>query len=197
MEAEHAAPGVFRPEALLHNPCPQAAGGPELGHLFQHVRHRPEEKRYARGEPVHVETRTCGGLDIRDSVGEREANLLRRRRARLANVISADADRVEAGYVLSRIGEDVGDQPQRRRGWKDVCAAGDVLLEYVILDRARELVSRDALLGSNGDVHRQEHGRGGIDGHRGRDFVERNGIEKNLHVGQRVDGYADPADLAN
>ena len=67
-----------------------------------------------------------------------------------------------------------------RRGPRrvDVVAARDVLLQHVVLDRAAELLGRDALL--LGDrSYMQRAGCGGrVDRHRGRDLVERDLVEE-------------------
>jgi hypothetical protein len=44
----------------------------------------------------------------------------------------------------------------------DVGAAGDVLLEHVVLDRAGELVAADALLLRHQGVEQQQHGAGAL-----------------------------------
>ena len=46
------------------------------------------------------------------------------------------------------------------------------------------------------DIHREQDDRGRVDGHRGRDAVERDIREQGVHVLDRVDRHADPADLA-
>ena len=74
-------------------------------------------------------------------------------------------------------------------------AARDILLEYVILDCAGQLLGSDTLLSTDGDIHSQQHSRRRVDRHRGRDFVERDRVEQDFHVGQRVDRHADLADL--
>jgi hypothetical protein len=50
----------------------------------------------------------------------------------------------------------VGDQSQRRAGRPDPRAAAHVLLEDVVLDRARELGPVDALLLADGDVEGEQ-----------------------------------------
>ena len=56
--------------------------------------------------------------------------------------------------------------------------------------RGTPCCSRDA------DVEREQHRGRPVDRHRGRDLAERDPGEERLHVGQRVDGHALPADLA-
>ena len=89
----------------------------------------------------------------------------------------------------------VGDEPQRRAGRPDPRAAADVLLEDVVLDRAAELRPVDALLLADGDVEREQDRGGAVDREAGADPVERDLVEEDLGVGERVERDADPADL--
>ena len=84
----------------------------------------------------------------------------------------------------------------RRAGRVDVRPAGDVLLEDVVLDRARQALARDAPLVGHRHVERQQGGGGGVDGHRGRHLVERQPVEQQAHVAQGGDGHAGAAHLA-
>ncbi len=78
----------------------------------------------------------------------------------------------------------------------DPLLLGDVLLEDVVLQRAAQLLERDALLLGHGEVHAEDHRGRGVDRHRRGDLVQRDPVEQRLHVGQGVDGHALPADLA-
>ena len=60
-----------------------------------------------------VEARRERGLDVGDAVGERERDLLDRGRARLADVVARDRDRVPLRHVLRAVREGVGDEPHR------------------------------------------------------------------------------------
>ena len=86
----------------------------------------------------------------------------------------------------------------RRLGLRreDVGAAGHVLLEQVVLDRAVQLRRGDALLAGRRDVHGQDRSGRGVDGHGGGDLVQRDLVEERLHVLQAADGHADLAHLA-
>ena len=98
--------------------------------------------------------------------------------------------------VLGAVGEGVGDQPHRRPGRVDVGAPGHVLLQDVVLDGAAEQRRVDPVLLGHQLVEEQQDGRGGVDGHRGGDLVERQAGQQQAHVGQRVDGHPDLAHLA-
>jgi hypothetical protein len=111
-------------------------------------------------------------------------------------VVAGDGDGVPARDLLRAIGEDVGHQPQRLLRRVDVRAAGDVLLEHVVLDRAGEQRRVDTLLLGDELVEEQQDGRRGVDGHRRRHLVERDAVEERAHVVEGVDRHADLADLA-
>ena len=78
----------------------------------------------------------------------------------------------------------------------DVGAAGDVLLEHVVLDRAGQARRVDALLLGDQLVEQQQHRGRGVDGHRGRHLAQRDAAEQHPHVVDRVDRDPDLADLA-
>jgi hypothetical protein len=73
---------------------------------------------------------------------------------------------------------------------------GDKFFEHVVLDRAPQLISGDALLIADGDVHRVDDGGAGVDGEAGGDLVEGDVVEENLEVSKGIYGNALDADLA-
>jgi hypothetical protein len=111
-------------------------------------------------------------------------------------VIAGDGDGVPAGEVLGGPGEGVGDQAHGVRDGEDVGAAGDVLLEDVVLEGAGERGGVGAGAFGRGDVEGEQDRRGRVNRHRGGDAVEWDIGEEALHVLERVDGDADAADLA-
>ena len=140
------------------------------------------------------------GLDrggaVRDPVGDRERELLHRRRARLANVVPGDRDRVPRRDPLRAVGEEIGGEPHRRARREDVVPARDVLLEDVVLHRPAQRSRCDALLLRHQLVEQEQQRRGRVDRHRRRRLVEGDPAEQDLHVGDRVDRDAGAADLA-
>ena len=128
--------------------------------------------------------------------GERERDLLRRRRARLAHVVAADRDRVPPGDPLAAVGEHVRDDPHRRLRRIDVRAARGVLLQQVVLDRAAEPSARDALLLGHQLVQQQQDRRRRVDRHRRRDASS--GISANNRRMSSIESIATPVlpDLA-
>jgi hypothetical protein len=80
--------------------------------------------------------------------------------------------------------EEIGGDPHRGARREDVVPAGDVLLEDVVLNRAPQLVTCDALLLADELIEEQEQRGGGVDRHRRRDLAERDIGEEELHVRQ-------------
>ena len=94
--------GSLRAEALAHERRPHAARGAQLGDLLEEVVVQVEEERQPRREVVDVEAALDRRLHVADAVGERERELLHRRRAGFADVVAADRHRVPARRVLRR-----------------------------------------------------------------------------------------------
>ncbi len=148
----------------------------------------PEEGQ-AWGEGVDVHAGRDRRFHVGDAVGQREGDLLDRRRSRLADVVARNRDRVPVRQVGSAVREGVDDQPHRGPGWVDVRPPGDVLLQDVVLNGAADLLPRDALLLRHQFVEEQQDGTRGVDGHGGGDLVHRQVGHEEPHVGQRVDGH--------
>jgi hypothetical protein len=75
-------------------------------------------------------------------------------------------------------GEDVGDEAHGVRDGIDVGAAGDVLLEDVVLDGAGEFCGVCAGAFGDGDVEREQDAGGGVDGHGGGDGLVETGCRR-------------------
>ena len=105
-------------------------------------------------------------------------------------------DRVELRHLPCRVLDDVADDPHRRRRRIDVGVADHELLEDVVLDGPRELALRHALLLGRDDVAGEHRQHRAVHRHRHADLVERNAVEQDLHVLDRVDRHARLADVA-
>ena len=86
-----------------------------------------------------VEPARLPQLDVGEPVGQRERELLRRRRSGLADVIAGDAHRMPSRHVLGAERHQVADQPQVRARREDPLLLRDVLLHDVGLQRAVQL----------------------------------------------------------
>ena len=196
VEAHQPRARVLRAVGLAQLARPDAARGAVLGDLLEEVDLRVEEEAQARREVVDVDAARHLLLDVGEAVLERERELLRGGRPGLADVVAGDRDRVPARHVARAPLHHVAEQAHRRVDREAPLLLGDVLLEDVGLDRAAELVGRDAVLLGRDDVEGEHHRRGRVDGHRDRDVAEVDALEERLHVVERVDRDALAADLA-
>ena len=137
-------------------------------------------------------------LDVGEAVGEGEGELLGGRRARPRGCGSPRRrSEFHRGISAAVKRDGVAHEPHRRARGKDELLLGLVLLQDVVLQRAAEVGSRDARLLGVGDEERQHHRGRRVDGHRRRDGAEIDAGEEVSHVGQRVDGDAAAAHLAD
>ena len=196
MDAEHHGFRLLCMEALLHDLCPDAAGGTELRDLFENVVVCVPEEGETACERIDAEACLDRSLDVGDAVRNGECNLLRCRGAGLADVVARDGNRVPVRDVLGAIFKDVRDEAHGRARREDVRTACCILLQNVILDGALELVRRDALLLRHCDVHRKKDGRRRVDRHGRGDLAEIDLVKEDLHISKGVDRNADLADLA-
>jgi hypothetical protein len=183
-------------EAIAHDPRPQPACGAELRDLFEEVVVRVEEERQALAEGVRLQTAVDARLHVGNAVRERERHLLHGRRSRLADVIAADRNRVPLRRLALAERDDVRGDTQRRTRRVDIRAARDVLLEDVVLNRARHLPRVATLPARHRDVEREQDDGRRVDRHRSRDTIQRDAVEQDRHVFDRIDGDANLADLS-
>jgi hypothetical protein len=186
---------VLDAEALSHDPRPEPPRCSELRHLLEEVVVGVEEERKPLAELVRRKARIDGRLAVGDSIREREGELLNRCRSGLADVVTGDRDRVPARQPLGAVGEQIGGQPHRGPRREDVVAAGDVLLEDVVLHGAAQALAAHALLLGDELVEKEQQRSRRVDRHRSRDLAEWDPVEEQRHVGDRVDRHAGPADL--
>ena len=184
-------------ETLSHDPGPEATRRAELRHFLEEVVVRVEEEGEALAELVGRQAGSDGRLRVRDAVRERERELLNGGRAGLADVVAGDRDRVPLRNVLGGVGEQIRRDPHRRARREDVVPARDVLLEDVVLHGAAQLRPRHTLLFRDELVQQEQQRSRCVDRHRRRDLAERDPVEEQLHVGDRVDRDTGPADLAD
>jgi hypothetical protein len=152
---------------------------------------RREEEGELGREPIDVQPALDRRVDVRDSVGERERELLHRVRAGLTDVVAADRDRVPARVLLRAVRDEVGREPHRRPRRKDVGPPRDVLLQDVVLRRSGDTVGRHALALGDRGVHREEDRGRRVDRHRCRHFAHRDAFEEAREVLERADRDAD------
>ena len=126
--------------------APRSAGPPGTSRSPRRSRCGVEEERQPPARTRRRSRPRCWPeLDVGEAVGQRERELLRRRRARLADVVAGHADRVEPRHALGAERHQVADQPQVRARREDPLLLRDVLLEDVGLQRAVEALPADPL----------------------------------------------------
>ena len=158
--------GVLRGELALDELRPEQARGAHLGDLHEEVHADRPEERQPRRERVDVEAGRDAGAHVFDAVGQRVGELEVGRRAGFLHVIAGDRDGVELRHLLRRVGEDVGDDAHRGIGRIDVGVAHHELFEDVVLNGARQLGRRHALLLARDDEQRQDRQHRAVHGHR-------------------------------
>ena len=94
------------------------------------------------------------------------------------------------------VGENIGDDAQRRFRRIDIGVAHHEFFEDVVLDGAGEFVRRHALLLGGDDIERQHRQHRAVHGHRHRHLIERDAGEQCAHVVDRIDRDAGHADVA-
>ena len=88
------------------------------------------------------------------------------------------------------------DDAHRRLGRVDVGVADHELLQDVVLDGPAQLLLRHALLFGRDHVAGEHRQHRAVHRHRHADLVERDAVEQDLHVLDRVDRHAGLADVA-
>ena len=187
---------LARAVAVAHPAGPDATGGPVLGDLLEEVDVRVEEERQARRERVDVESGRAPELDVRESVGERERELLCGRRSGFADVVAGHGDRVPLRHLGRAERDRVAHETQRRTRREDELLLRLVLLEDVVLQRPADRGTRHAGRFRVGDEHREHDRSRAVDRHRRRDLAEIDAAVQVFDVGEGVDGDAALPDFA-
>src|SRR5579863_5530231 len=99
METQGPGARVLRAKPFAHLLLPDAARGAVLGDFLEKIVMRVEKEGKPGREFVHCQAPLDPSLDVLDAISQRECNFLDRGRASLANVITADRDRVESRSV--------------------------------------------------------------------------------------------------
>ena len=173
---------ILRAEALGHRAIPDAARRTIFSDLFEEVVMRVEEEREAWCEVIDGESAAERPLDVLDPIVEGEGEFLQRRRTGFADVVSGDGDGIEARRVKGAELEGVDHQPHRRCWRIDVLLLCDVLLQDVVLQRARDLLPVCALLLRDDEIHGPQYGRGRVNRHRDGDLFKIDAGEEDLHI---------------
>ena len=184
MAAQFPASFVLGADLITHVPGPDSPGRPELGDFFEEVVVYIEKETQPRRESVHVHAARDALIYIAHAVGQRERQLLSCVRARLADVIAADAHGVPFRHVLGAILDGIDHQPDALARREDVFVLSVKLLEDIVLQGAAQLRQRHALILSHANIKRQQHCRRPVNGHRRADLCQINAVKQPPHVVQ-------------
>src|SRR5665213_1107876 len=152
MKAEHLRSRVLGAKAFRGDFCPNATRGPIFRDFFQKVVVRIQEEREARAKRVNIESSIYCSLDVGGGVAKREGEFLDGNRSSLPYVVDADGDRITVRNVSLAMGENVGNEPQRKLWRIDIGSAGNIFLEDIVLNCAVYLLRRNTLLLCDGNI---------------------------------------------
>jgi len=124
---------------------------------------------------------------VREAVRQREGELLRGGRPRFADVIARDGNRVPQRRVSRAPLEHIDDDLERGLDRIHPGVLRHVFLEDVVLHRAAERMTRNALPLGRRHVEAEQQRRRPVDRHGRGDLVERDAAEQVFHVGERRD----------
>src|SRR6266516_3933803 len=122
---------------------------------------------------IYIETSINSSLYIANGVGKRKGYFLNRGRACLAYVIAANAYGIPTRKIRSAVAEHISDDAHRMLRGVDISATSNVLFQYIILHRARELAHLSALFFCNSYIQREQDTGRGIYRHRSTDAFKR------------------------
>src|SRR6266550_6232571 len=184
VKAHHERAGIFRAVSLLHVPRPNATRSTKLCDLLEKIVVDVPEERKPRRERIDVEASRNSPLDVSESIGESERELLRGRRSRFANMVAGNRNSIPLRNVSCGPLEAIDDQSERWLNGINPRVLRHILFQNVVLNRSAKLRWIHALLFGGCDVEAVQNYCGSVDRHRRRHFVERDTIEQNLHVGE-------------
>ncbi|CAB4936676.1 unannotated protein [freshwater metagenome] len=112
-------------------------------------------------------------------------------------MVARDRNGVELRHFVGCVIDDVGNDAHAWSRRVDVGVADHELFENVVLNGSGKKSPIDALLFTCDNKHCEDRNDGAIHGHRHAHLIERNSLEQDLHVFDRIDRYAGLTDIAN
>ena len=187
---------ILRAVGIAHELGPYPARGPELRDLRHEIHVARQKGEEGGSHRVDADATDDALIEIRTGIREREGDLLDCVRPRFTNVVPAHRERDPARDISGDVLHHVDRELEAGGCWEDLRAAGDVLLEDVVLDEHAELVRvhpalrRESLEHRDPDVANRVRGRADL-----ADLLERDSLHEDFDVGEAVDRDADLADL--
>ena len=167
------------------------------GAHFAHLCHEADARVYEERNPPH-ERWEIFGWDARlqfvqNGCGgcQSEGELLFWRRACFLQVVRTDVHRVPLGDVGVAIFGHIRDHLEARLGRAHICAARQIFLDQIILNRALQARHIRALFFGNRNIERQQPRRCRVDGHRCVHLFQRDLVKERSHIAQMRNRHAD------
>ena len=187
----------FGAEPFTHGGGPDSSGGSYFADLFKELIVGVEEERQSWGKIVDIQATTHGRFDVLHAVAQRKSQLLDSGRTSFTYVVPGDRNTVPSRNMIHLMLDGVDHQLDGRLWRVDELILTVELFQNVVLQRSAEMVPRESLPTSHGEIHGPNHCCGPVDGLRDRDFVERNVGVQPLHVFDGVNGHTTPANLTS
>ncbi len=172
---------------------PDFARGPVFRHFLKQIAVGVEEETQARGEFIHVHAGALDPLHVFNSVAQGEGQLLHGRRARFANVVTADGDGIPTRNLARPKGDGINNQAHGRSGRVNVLLLRDVFFQDVVLRGTGNLLPVRAIFLRDHQVHRPNDGRGRIDGHGGGHLLKGQARQQGFHIREGRNRHAAPS----
>ena len=102
-------------------------------------------------------------------------------------MIARNRNGVELRHVLGAIGNDIANDAHARNRWINVGITHHKFFQNVVLNRSRKRFRTDALLFRSHDIARKHRQYRSVHRHGYRYFVQRNAVEQDLHILNRID----------
>ena len=195
MRAQRHGLRVLRVKAL-DDLGPQHARRAHLGNLHEVVHADAPEEAQTGSERVDIQPGVDTRADVLQPVGQRISQFQVGARAGFLHVVSADRNAVEPRHVLRRVAENVADNFHRMARRIDVRVADHEFLQYVVLNGSVQVLRRDALLFRRHNIERHDRQYCAVHGHRHRHLSQRDLVEEDFHIFDRVDRHAGLAHVA-
>ena len=94
------------------------------------------------------------------------------------------------GILRRAVAEDIAHDPHRSLGRIDIGIADHELFQNVVLNGPAQLLRRNALFFRGDNIERHDGQHCAVHRHRHRHLIQRNLVEQDLHVEDRIDGHA-------
>ncbi|CDD48410.1 uncharacterized protein BN800_01406 [Bacteroides sp. CAG:875] len=174
---------------LFYNLGPQHTGSTHLGDFHEMVHTDGPEERQTGSEGIDVNAGSHSRTKVFQSVGQGISQLDVGSGTRFLHVVSRDRDGVEFRHLLRSVFKDVGNNLHGEGRRINISVAHHEFLQNIVLDGSGHFFQFGPLFQSRIDVERHDGKYRPVHGHGYRHLVQRNTIEKHLHVFQRADRY--------